>query len=59
MEVAPGFDPEAYKGRNVVERCFNAFKHERGVATRHDKLADRFEATVQVVNLDRWLKRLS
>lgn len=55
----PGFDPEAYKDRNVVERCFNALKHNRGVATRYDKLAVRFTAVVQIANIDRWLKRLS
>ncbi|RNE49965.1 IS5 family transposase [Corynebacterium alimapuense] len=55
----PAFDAEVYKARNVVERCFNALKHKRGVATRYDKLAVRFEATVRVANIDRWLKRLS
>lgn len=55
----PAFDPEEYKARNVVERCFNALKHRRGVATRYDKLAVRFEAAVRVANIDRWLKRLS
>ena len=55
----PAFDSEAYKGRNVVERCFNALKHNRGVATRYDKLAVRFEAVIRVANIDRWLKRLS
>ncbi|WP_018296659.1 IS5 family transposase [Corynebacterium lubricantis] len=55
----PAFDPEAYKGRNVVERCFNALKHNRAVATRYDKLAVRFEAVVQIASINRWLKRLS
>ena len=55
----PKFDAEAYKGRNVVERCFNALKHNRAVATRCDKLAVRFEAVVQVASINRWLKRLS
>ncbi|WP_231598814.1 IS5 family transposase [Corynebacterium occultum] len=55
----PAFDAEIYKARNVVERCFNALKHKRGVATRYDKLAVRFEATVRIANIDRWLKRLS
>lgn len=55
----PTFDSEAYKGRNVVERCFNALKHNRAVATRYDKLAVRFQAVVQIANIDRWLKRLS
>lgn len=33
------YDPVAYRGRNVVERSFNALKHWRGLATRYDKLA--------------------
>ncbi len=32
-------DSDAYRGRYVVERCFNVFKHWRGLATRHNKLA--------------------
>jgi putative transposase len=30
------YDPEAYRGRNVIERSFNLFKHWRGLATRYD-----------------------
>jgi len=30
------YDPIAYRGRNVVERSFNALKHWRGLATRYD-----------------------
>ncbi|RSZ61378.1 IS5 family transposase [Corynebacterium hylobatis] len=55
----PVFDADAYKGRNVVERCFGALKHKRGIATRYDKLAVRFQAAIRVANIDRWLKRLS
>lgn len=33
------YDVDAYRGRNVVERSFNASKHWRGLATRYDKLA--------------------
>lgn len=33
------YDCTAYRGRNVIERAFNAFKHWRGVATRYDKHA--------------------
>ena len=29
----------AYKGHNVVERCFNKLKQWRGIATRFDKTA--------------------
>jgi len=32
----PAFDVDAYKGRNVVERSFNAIKQWRGLATRYD-----------------------
>ena len=35
----PGFDAEAYKLRNTVERSFNRFKQWRGLATRYDKYA--------------------
>jgi transposase len=38
------FDAEAYKGRNVVERCFNRLKQWRGIATRHDKTARSYLA---------------
>lgn len=33
------FDKDAYKGRNVVELCFNRLKQWRGIATRSDKTA--------------------
>jgi transposase len=31
------YDRTAYRGRNVIERAFNGFKHWRGLATRYDK----------------------
>ena len=33
------YDETAYRGRNVIERAFNGFKHWRGLATRYDKHA--------------------
>jgi transposase len=33
------YDAEIHKGRNVVERLFNALKNWRGLATRYDKRA--------------------
>ncbi len=42
----PGFDKEAYKRRNVIERCFQAFKQWRGIATRYDKLAVNYRGGV-------------
>jgi transposase len=36
------YDKEAYKDRNVVERCFCRLKDWRRIATRYDKLAKNF-----------------
>ena len=43
------FDREAYKARNVVERCINRLKQYRGIATRYDKLTRMFAAGITVV----------
>jgi Transposase DDE domain len=42
------FDKRAYKGRNVIERCFCRLKDFRRIATRYDKLARNFLAAVQL-----------
>ena len=42
------FDKRAYKGRNVIERCFCRLKDFRRVATRYDKLARNFLAAVHL-----------
>ncbi|MEU7298097.1 IS5 family transposase [Streptomyces exfoliatus] len=44
----PGFDREMYKRRHKVECRIGLLKQARGVATRYDKLAARYEATVQL-----------
>jgi transposase len=40
------FDPVAYKQRNLIERMFSRLKDFRRIATRYDKLARNYEATV-------------
>ena len=40
------FDPVDYKGRNVVERCFNRLKQWRGIAMRSDKTARNYHAAL-------------
>lgn len=49
-------DKEAYKRRNVVERCFCRLKDFRRIATRYDKLAQNFfSALCFVATLTHWL----
>jgi len=50
----PPFDKVSYKGRNVIERAFSHLKDWRRVATRYDKLARNFRATVTLALLFRW-----
>ena len=42
------FNKRAYKGRNVIKRCFCLLKDFRRIATRYDKLARNFLAAVQL-----------
>lgn len=50
-----GFDKELYKKRNVIERFFNKIKHRRRIATRYDKLADRFKSLLTLAAILLWL----
>lgn len=54
----PGFDAQAYRGRNVVERWFNQAKQWRGIATRYDKLALTYRGAVVLAAIITWAKVL-
>ncbi|WP_394298395.1 IS5 family transposase [Streptomyces rimosus] len=53
----PAFDHEAYKQRNVVERCINRLKQWRGLATRYDKTSTIYLAGLHLAAIFIWSAR--
>jgi transposase len=51
----PDFSPQAYKQRNVVERCFGRLRQWRDLATRYAKRASIYRASLVLIAALIWL----
>ncbi len=52
----PSFDPERYRERNTVERCFNKLESFGAVVTRYDKRERIYQGTIDVASIRIWLR---
>ena len=50
------YDVHHYKSRNLIERFFSRIKQFRRIATRYDKLAENFLATLKLACIRIWLR---
>lgn len=54
--VCLDYDKTVYKKRNVIERFFARIKQFRRIATRYDKTANMFQASLLIASIFIWLK---
>ena len=54
----PPFDREAYRRRNVVERCVGWLKECRRISTRYEKLATSYLAMLTLAIIERCFRLL-
>jgi transposase len=52
----PAFHEDLYRGRNVIERCFNRLKQFRDLATRYAKRAAYYRAEILFAATMLWLR---
>jgi Transposase DDE domain len=53
------YDREAYKRRNLIERCVNRLKQFRRIATRYEKTARAYLSMLCLAAARRWIKTVN
>ena len=53
------YDREAYKRRNLIERCVNRLKQFRRIATRYEKTARAYLSMLCIAAAKLWIKTVN
>jgi transposase len=53
------YDREAYKRRNLIERCVNRLKQFRRIATRYEKTARAYLSMLSIAGARLWAKTVN